>query len=148
MLRSSSHRSNSMPFAFVLTAFAGLAAAGCDSTPVMADGGVTTPGALGCSDPEPGVLDLIDDMEDGDALLLYRGGRSSVWYTYHDQTSGSLTPDEGMTVTMEPIPGGRCGISKQALRVIGSGFTYWGAMVTSIPAAPNREVYVDLPAVC
>ena len=29
-----------------------------------------------------------------------------------------------------------------------SGFNYWGAMVTSSPAAPNREVYVDLPAVC
>ena len=29
-----------------------------------------------------------------------------------------------------------------------SGFKYWGAMVTTSPLAPNREVYVDLPAIC
>ncbi|HEY8924039.1 MAG TPA: carbohydrate binding domain-containing protein [Polyangia bacterium] len=131
-----------MSFACVATALGALAAAsaGCDSTAVSGAGGAPVPGtggggkggasgagAVGCTDPEPGVLDLVDDMEDGDALLLYRGGRSSVWYTYHDKTTGSLTPDEGTTVTMEPIPGGRCGISNKAIRVTGSGWTDWGA---------------------
>ena len=142
MLRSTRHRSNIMSFACVATALGALAAAsaGCDSTAVSGAGGAPVPGtggggkggatvggAVGCTDPEPGVLDLVDDMEDGDALLLYRGGRSSVWYTYHDKTTGSLTPDEGTTVTMEPIPGGRCGISNKAIRVTGSGWTDWGA---------------------
>jgi len=143
MLRTIPHRSLVTPFACVLAAFGALAAAaGCDSTAVNGAGGAPgAPGkggagggggapavaAVGCTDPEPGVLELIDDMEDGDALLLYRGGRMSVWYTYHDKTTGSLTPDEGTSVTMEPIPGGRCGVSNKAIRVTGSGWSDWGA---------------------
>ena len=144
MSSTTKDRSPLTPFACALAAFVALAAAvaGCDSTPVRADGGLSGPGgtsgagggggapaaaALGCNDPEPGVLELIDDMEDGDNIILYRGGRMGVWYTYHDKTSGTLSPDEGTAVTMESIPGGRCALSKHAIRVTGSGFSDWGA---------------------
>jgi len=144
MPRTINDRSPVTPMACALAAFGALASAavGCDSTtiPMLGAGGAggTAGGAggrggapalaaLGCTDPEPGVLELVDDMEDGDALVLYRGGRTGVWYTYHDKTAGTLNPDEGTTVTMETIPGGRCGVSNRAMRVTGSKFSDWGA---------------------
>jgi len=92
-------------------------------------GGMAVAGspAVGCSDPAPGVLDYLDDMEDGDARILGRDGRMGQWYTYHDTTEGTLNPDQGTTPTMEPIPGARCGTSTKAMRVTGSGFSDWGA---------------------
>ena len=116
--------------------------AGCDSTPLVAPGvgGATGAGgagaggssgtaAVGCSDADPGVLDYIDNMEDGDNVILARDGRIGYWYTYHDATTGTLNPDMGVNVVMEPIPGGRCGAttSTKAMRVTGSGFTDWGS---------------------
>lgn len=101
------------------TAFAGC---GSDDGP---GGGAMS--ALGCSDPEPGELDFLDNMEDGDALILPRGGRMAGWFTYKDPTAGVLNPDVGVIPVMETIPGGRCGLSMRAMRVTGSGFTEWGA---------------------
>jgi hypothetical protein len=89
--------------------------------------GVAASAAIGCTDPAPGVLDYIDDMEDGDAKILGRDGRVGYWYTYHDTTAGTLNPDQGVVPTMETIPGRRCGTSTRAMRVTGSGFTDWGA---------------------
>jgi hypothetical protein len=83
--------------------------------------------AIGCTDPEPGVLDYLDDMEDGNAMILGRDGRVGQWYTYDDTTEGTLNPAEDTTPAMEPIPGKRCGTSAKAMRVTGSGFTDWGA---------------------
>ncbi|HEY4187962.1 MAG TPA: hypothetical protein VGP07_23000 [Polyangia bacterium] len=83
--------------------------------------------AVGCGDPEPGTLDYLDDMEDGNAMILGRDGRNGYWYTYHDTTEGTLNPPQGTEPTMEVIPGGRCGVSTHAMRVTGSGFTDWGA---------------------
>ena len=83
--------------------------------------------ATGCADPDPGVVDYLDDMEDGNAMILGRDGRQGEWYTYHDTTSGTLNPDMGTVPTMETIPGRRCGTSTRAMRVTGSGFTDWGA---------------------
>jgi len=89
--------------------------------------GVAAAPAIGCTDPAPGVLDYLDDMEDGDARILGRDGRIGYWYTYHDTTAGTLNPDQGVVPTMETIPGRRCGTSLRAMRVTGSGFTDWGA---------------------
>lgn len=110
-----------------------LAVAGCDDTPVgMAPPTTpvqTTPTAIGCTDAPPGTLDLIDDMEDGNATLLGRDGRIGQWYTYHDPTTGQLNPAQDTTPPMEAIPGGRCTAttSTKAMRVTGSGWTDWGA---------------------
>lgn len=99
----------------------GFVSAGCGSSD---DGAMT---ALGCSDPEPGELDFLDNMEDGDAQILPRGGRMAGWFTYKDSTAGVLNPDVGVIPVMESIPGGRCAISTRAMRVTGSGFSEWGA---------------------
>ena len=106
-------------------------ASGCESssncTPGGAGGAGGAPAAIGCSDPDPGVLDYLDDMEDGTASILGRDGRSGTWYTFHDKTDGKLNPAEGDPPVMEPIVGGRCGTSTRAMRVTGSGFTDYGA---------------------
>jgi hypothetical protein len=104
-------------------------AAGCGSSNSSpGDGGADAPlQALGCGDPDPGVLDYIDNMEDGDFLVLARDGRSGAWYTYADETTGTINPAQGAGFPMETIPQPRCGNSNKAMRVTGSGFTDWGS---------------------
>jgi len=130
-------RISSAPLLHTLALVGALAAAvsGCSgdcATGGKGAGGAggATPGvvaAIGCSDPEPGVVDYLDDMEDGNATILGRDGRIGDWYTFHDATAGTLNPDMGAKPVMEPIVGGRCGASTKAMRVTGSGFTDYGA---------------------
>lgn len=105
-------------------------AAGCSdsSAAKSADGGADG-GAVPeyCNAPDPGTLDFIDDMEDGNADILGRDGRVSQWYTYNDGTVGNQVPVPNQTPPTEPIPGNRCGFSTNAFRVTGSGFTNWGS---------------------
>ena len=106
-----------------------LALAGCgDSKGAAADGGVDATLTALCDTPAPGTLDFIDDMEDGDALILVRAGRGGAsWYTYHDTTTGVLDPPMGTQPSMSMIKGGRCAVSQRAMRVTGSGFMDWGS---------------------
>jgi len=116
-----------------LVSFASLAGAACgDETKTIAstnpDGGCSTdPNVVACSSADPGTLDLLDDMEDGNNQISMRQSRVGWWYTYHDETAGVLAPAPMTDVTMEAIPGGRCGKSQKAMRVTGSGFMNWGA---------------------
>jgi hypothetical protein len=104
------------------------------------------PTAIGCTDPDPGPLDFLDNMEDGNALILNRGGRNGSWYTFHDPTTGILNPDMGMVVAMETIPGGRCVVSSQAIRVTGSGFNQWGSgFGFSFKSVQIEGVYTTAP---
>ena len=80
-----------------------------------------------CQMPDPGTLDFIDDMEDGNADILGRDGRVSQWYTYNDGTEGILQPVPNAAPAMEAIPGGRCTFSTKGMRVTGSGFSKWGS---------------------
>jgi expansin (peptidoglycan-binding protein) len=91
-----------------------------------------TPAAMPEPDmaPEPGVepvaqVDpaLIDDLEDGDALIVPQQGRSGRWTTYNDGT-GQQTPAQGAIA--DPESGGANG-SAYAMHTTGSGFTDWGA---------------------
>jgi hypothetical protein len=93
------------------------AAAVSDAAAVTGAVSDAAPTAVGCNDPDPGVLDFIDNMEDGNALILNRDGRNGAWYTFHDTTTGALNPEMGTAVAMEPIPKGRCTVSKYAMRV-------------------------------
>jgi hypothetical protein len=118
-----------------------LAGAGCSSAPNAAPDASAViqpdaqpnaqtdaqPTAIGCTDPDPGALDFIDNMEDGNALISIRGGRNGSWYTFHDPTTGVLNPDMGTVVEMEMIPEARCGVSNRSIRVTGSGFNQWGS---------------------
>jgi hypothetical protein len=97
-------------------------------------GSTTTEGAAG-SIPEAGpggaggmgeglVLDLIDDMEDGDELLPVpaRSGRTGRWNTYNDGSPEGFQWPGAMTFfTMSPLPSPR-GTSTKAARTYGHGF--------------------------
>jgi hypothetical protein len=106
-----------------------------------------TLGSAGCSDgtdPEPaeeqkdpncesgGVVDptlLIDDMEDGDHLVAAVGIRNGGWWVASDGTS-TTTPPADQAPNPERILGGRCE-SKAGMRVTGSDFTGWGAVMSA-----------------
>lgn len=80
----------------------------------------------------PGIIDptlLIDDMEDGDGLLATVGVRNGGWWISSDGT-GTTTPPTEQTPPAERILGGRCG-SEYAMRVTGSGFRDWGAVMSA-----------------
>ena len=97
-----------------------------------------------CAVPDPGMLDYLDDMEDGDGFILAKNGRVSIWYTYDDLTVGTLNPAAGTMFPMEAIPQPRCGTSKRAMRVTGSGFSDWGAgFGFSLKVAMMNGEYVD-----
>jgi hypothetical protein len=99
-----------------------------------------------CTVPDPGTLDYLDDMEDGDQFILPKGGRVSIWYTYDDLTAGTLNPAADTMFPMEAITEPRCGTSKRAMRVTGSGFSDWGSgFGFSLKVAMMNGEYVDTP---
>jgi hypothetical protein len=114
--------------AAVLTASLALAT-GCGNFSARSpDGGGDGGGTPAyCATPDPGTLDYIDDMEDGNPNILGRDGRVSQWYTYNDGTVGVQQPVPNVAPPMESIPGSRCSFSTEAMRVTGSGFTNWGS---------------------
>ena len=75
--------------------------------------------------PAGEVVDLVDDLEDGDDLIYESSGppeRKGYWYTANDGT-GTQEP-----APLLPVAGGAEG-SKFSMRTTGSGFTDWGAKV-------------------
>lgn len=88
---------------------------------------------------------LIDDLEDGDNVILAYDGRSGYWYTYNDG-SGFQTPLVG--TPFEPGYEGASG-SKRSAATFGYGFSGWGAGVgfdlTNISRCPyDASAYTGL----
>ncbi len=86
----------------------------------------------GCSDEFNGPIDpsaLIDDMEDQDGQLAQVSGRNGSWWISTDGTDGTVTPPADAQPPAERILGGRCE-SKYAMRVTGSDFSDWGAVLS------------------
>jgi hypothetical protein len=80
----------------------------------------------------PGIVDptlLVDDLEDGDNLIATVGIRNGGWWVSSDGTS-TTTPPADQAPSAERILGGRCG-SEYAMRVTGSAFTGWGAVLST-----------------
>lgn len=76
-------------------------------------------------------LELIDDMEDGNASLIQTSGRSDAWFAFNDESDGGMQApaDMGMLLfRMTKLEAPR-GSSLSALRTYGSGFVKWGAGV-------------------
>jgi hypothetical protein len=75
-------------------------------------------------------VELIDDMEDGDAKVLPIKGRLNAWFSFNDETlTGTQIPKMGTSFfRMSALDEAR-GKSKLAMRNYGSGFTDWGAGV-------------------
>jgi len=103
--------------------------------------------ALGCaSDPEPNpgedpseggsdpgsggatgvpIVDVIDDLDDGDSSIPETDGRVGAWFTFNDESSGGTqtpSPDGDFV----PVAGGP-GASLFMAQTTGDGFTVWGA---------------------
>jgi hypothetical protein len=103
----------------------GTAAGGSAATAGVAGAG----GVLGGGGGLGGLtLDLIDDMEDGDAAINYgAGNRDGDWYVGHDATAtGTQFP--GVAFAMSPLDqtDSRYAVSKLAAMTKGTGFTDWG----------------------
>jgi hypothetical protein len=66
---------------------------------------------------------LIDDLDDGDAVITPGDGRVGYWFTFHDGTQEATQEPADPFL---PAPGGRSG-SAYAAHTRGSGFSLWGA---------------------
>lgn len=93
-------------------------------------GGTSEPGGPTETNPDTSVEPvtdeaLIDDFEDGDAIIADRAGRKGQWTAYNDASTGATqTPTGGRAVTPEA---GGAGGSGYAAHTSGSGFAEWGA---------------------
>ncbi len=86
---------------------------------VGGSGGITSCGVVGSGYPV-----LIDDMEDGDALILFNDGRQGGWFVYNDGT-GMQVPS-GQVGSMPLLDVAR-DMSTRGAHTYGSGFATWGA---------------------
>lgn len=67
---------------------------------------------------------LIDDLEDGDAVIYERGGRIGLWYAYDDASGGTSNP--AAMADFHTTPGGPNDSTHSAI-LVGDGYTDWGA---------------------
>lgn len=118
----------------LLTAFAlSFSLAGCSGDSDSDD----DDGAAGASGSECEVTagpvdptDLIDDLEDGNGALPMLAMRNGSWWISTDMSAGTIEPPPEAEPPAERILGGRCE-SEYAMRVTGSGFTDWGAVLSA-----------------
>ncbi|MBC8067373.1 MAG: hypothetical protein IAG13_03490 [Deltaproteobacteria bacterium] len=68
---------------------------------------------------------MIDDLEDGDAVIYARNGRQGAWYTYNDASTGGVQNPEAMT-SFTPTEGGTTGSPLFMAHSDGAGFSEWG----------------------
>lgn len=68
--------------------------------------------------PPPPILDLIDDLEDGDLDIIEEGGRNGSWYTSSDETGDSVALENTDDAAHE---------GERSVSAVGSGYTSWGA---------------------
>lgn len=89
-------------------------------------GGTDAPPPV-CNDVPPSTRALLDDFEDGDHAFASEAGREGYWYTIDDKSAGGIVKPKDELV---PEPGG-VGASRLAAHVVASGFTEWGAALSS-----------------
>jgi hypothetical protein len=94
----------------------------------------TTPTTCALVPPTIGANLTIDDMEDGDSLIIATDGRRGSWYVNNDATRGFQMPALGEPFTV--TPGGASG-SAYAVRTTGSGFNTWGAALGVVLSGAN-----------
>lgn len=107
-------------------------AAGCSGDEESGDDGAE--GVVGAEcETQNGPVDptaLIDDLEDGNGALPLISTRNGSWWISTDTSGGIIEPPAEAAPPAERILGGRCE-SEYAMRVTGSGFTDWGAVLTA-----------------
>lgn len=73
---------------------------------------------------------LIDDLEDGNGALPEISTRNGSWWITVDPSGGVIEPPADAAPPAERILGGRCE-SEYGMRITGSGFSEWGAVLTA-----------------
>jgi hypothetical protein len=92
--------------------------------------------------PKAGANLMIDDMEDGDSLIIAADGRRGGWYVNNDGTRGNQMPALGEPFTV--TAGGAHG-SSYSVRTTGTGFNTWGAALgVSLNAANGTRCTYDV----
>ena len=88
-------------------------------------GSMSDSGAESLDGGEQPSLEMIDDLEDGDRLILQNAGRNGYWYTVND---GSGTQDPPPTMPFAPTMGG-APMTDYSARTTGFDFSpeMWGA---------------------
>lgn len=105
--------------------------AGTDGGPGGDDGsdGADDGADTGPSDDGGGTVieaeNMIDDLEDGDALIYARNGRRGAWYTYNDESEGAAQNPEAMTNFL-PVAEGAPTSPLYKAHTDGTGFATWG----------------------
>jgi len=100
------------------------------TTPGTTDSAESGPTSADTGNESGGEIDvdaenMIDDLEDGDAVIYARNGRQGAWYTYNDATAGAVQTPEAMT-SFTPTEGGAPTSPLFEAKSEGSGFTEWG----------------------
>lgn len=97
--------------------------------------GLLSISSVGCIDTtpapppnRPAVVDVIDDMEDGDISIIETDGRGGQWEDSDDASGGEKMPPKVEPVTRKIAFAGDPPTS-QGLHVSGSGFQQWGSVV-------------------
>ena len=107
--------------------------AGTEAPASAGAAGETDPPATATCEPASALeaSPLIDDFEDGDGSLRQPSNRSGHWYANNDGTgTQSPTSDPGGSSFMLDAPGSPDS-PRYAMHTVGSGFTSWGAFVSS-----------------
>jgi hypothetical protein len=90
-------------------------------------GGAQVGGMSGGGMPNPPtIVDVVDDMEDGNSYLLNKAPRYGFWYVAGDPTVGAtMTKIADIVATLAPARG----TSTSSVHFAASGYTTWGATV-------------------
>lgn len=103
------------------------ASGGSDTNPPGDDTGDDAADSSGGGNEDDVQIDaanMIDNLEDGDDVIIDAAGRVGAWYTYNDESAGGVQTPSGDEFTPES---GGAGGSAYAATMTGSGFTEWGA---------------------
>jgi len=102
---------------------------GCASEGKPDDGSGGSGGSGGggevVGDNQVAIVDMVDDLDDGDSSIPETSGRIGAWFIYNDGTSGG-TQEPAANTDFIPASGGPAGSLFMA-QTSGSGFTDWGA---------------------
>jgi len=100
---------------------------------------------LPCERPKPAPNALLDDFEDGDAVLALVAQRNGSWFVATDGTSGGKSHPGAGPANPERLVPARCD-SLFALHFSGQGFVIWGAVAGAVLHFDQKSVPVDLSA--
>ncbi|MDF3072204.1 MAG: hypothetical protein K0R38_7805 [Polyangiaceae bacterium] len=105
----------------------GSAAAGASSTSGASTGGTGGNGGTAGTGGTGGTVNLdavVDGFEDKDLTLEQTDGRSGVWYTFHDTTTGKMTPSPLVVSALTDAP---VELGLYAMHITATGYTSYGS---------------------